>query len=1173
MRLKSIKLAGFKSFVDPTTVVFPSNMCAIVGPNGCGKSNVIDAVRWVMGESSAKNLRGESMTDVIFNGSVTRKPVGQASIELNFDNSDGTLKGEYGAFTEISIKRKVSRDGQSEYFLNGTRCRRKDITDIFLGTGLGPRSYSIIEQGMVSKLIESRPEDLRIYLEEAAGISKYKERRKETEHRMKRTLENLERLTDLREELDRQLQHLHRQAQAAERYTELKAEERLKRAQLGALRWRDLDRQIQGYRVRIQELEIELEKNLHLRAAAEAESERLRLERDETGDRFHQAQARYYETGAAIARAEQNLENIRERERRARQELAEIQRQLEEARREQEQDRDRLERLGEELMELEPEEEMARLTQEELNERLLHAEEEMRRWQQEWDEFNQLSADASQRAEVEQARIRQSEQILTRIETTMRRLREEEELLRAQVGNEEFDELSMQLETLEERRLTLEERREEVRDALARARQEQARIREELSGLEKALQIELGRRASLEALQQAALEKESPQTRAWLEAMGLLGQERLAARLAVQPGWERALEAVLKEHLQAIAVDSLDQLPADALSGSGQAEGGELALELLEAGGTEPLDQPGRLALASLLEGSFRPLSLLHGVYVTETLADALAQREALAAHETLVTRDGHRVGRHWVRLGQLGEDDGVLERQRELQRLAGQIDEHQARIDACQSQLKATAEDMARLEQQLESLEREARDLAREISEAQSRLSARRARMEQLSVRLNRLEQDLQEQSRHQEQEWEQLKASRARWQQAMAEMDRNVERRETLLATRDRLRADLDELRSRAREARDRAHQLQLRLQAARTQQQAAQTALERAAIQYERLEERRAMLEETREQDAEPLEEIRLQLEELLDRRLIEEQQLAEAREALESIEQALRAQEQQRQRADRAAQEEGQRLQEARLTLQAAEIRRSALDEQVRAEQYELADVLEQLPEDASESLWTQELERIAQRIQRLGAINLAAIDEYKAQLERKTYLDAQHQDLMEALQTLEEAIRKIDRETRARFKETFDQVNAGLQELFPKVFGGGSAYLELTGEDLLDTGVAIMARPPGKKNSTIHLLSGGEKALTALALIFSIFRLNPAPFCMLDEVDAPLDDANVGRYARMVKEMSSQVQFIYITHNKIAMEQADHLMGVTMQEPGVSRLVSVDVEEAVAMAAL
>jgi len=783
MRLKSIKLAGFKSFVDPTTVPFPSNMVAIVGPNGCGKSNVIDAVRWVMGESSAKNLRGESMTDVIFNGSVSRKPVGQASIELNFDNSDGTLGGEYARFAEISIKRKVTRDGQSEYFLNNTRCRRKDITDIFLGTGLGPRSYSIIEQGMVSKLIESRPEDLRVYLEEAAGISKYKERRKETEQRMKRTLENLDRLTDLRDELGRQLQHLHRQAQAAERYTELKAEERLKRAQLGALRWRDQDRQLQLHRQRIGEHEIELEKNLHLRTAAETQIERQRVARDDVSEQFNRAQARFYETGAAIARAEQSLENLRDRERRARAELEDTLRQISEAEREQENDRETLAQLEMELEQLEPDHEMARLAMEEFSEKLMQAEEDMQHWQQEWDQFNQISADASQRAEVEQSRIRHSEQLMQRIDGAVSRLREEEELLRGQADDEELEELALKLEMLDDSQQELEAAQQEQRARVSQERESLGGLQRELSGLEKQLQTDLGRRASLEALQQAALEKETPETRQWLQRMGLDLQARLGARIRVESGWERALEAVLGEHLQALQVESLSSLNLETAAG---AKG--LAVQLMEPA---PVAQAagGRPNLASIVSGGVQPGVVLDSVLLAETLEEALAQRPELAPGQTIVTREGDWLGCHWVRIGRLSQDGGVLERQAELEQI-------NARIEAIQQQILDLQEDLARKqelirqqEQQGEELQRRVGQLGHERSELKSRLSARKARQEQLQVRITRIAQDMAEQVLHREQEEAVLAETRARWQQAVTGMGRNLDHGESRVRRGDQL------------------------------------------------------------------------------------------------------------------------------------------------------------------------------------------------------------------------------------------------------------------------------------------------------------------------------------------------------------------------------------------------
>ncbi|MFL1586204.1 chromosome segregation protein SMC [Stutzerimonas stutzeri] len=1160
MRLKSIKLAGFKSFVDPTTVSFPSNMAAVVGPNGCGKSNIIDAVRWVMGESSAKNLRGESMTDVIFNGSNTRKPVTQASIELIFDNSDGTLTGEYAAFAEISIRRRVTRDSQNTYFLNGVKCRRRDITDIFLGTGLGPRSYSIIEQGMISKLIEAKPEDLRNFIEEAAGISKYKERRRETENRIRRTHENLARLTDLREELERQLERLHRQAQSAEKYQEYKAEERQLKAQLSALRWQALNEQVGQREQVIGDQEVAFEALVAEQRSADASIERLRDGHHELSERFNQVQGRFYSVGGDIARVEQSIQHGQQRLRQLQDDL----REAEQARLETEShlghDRTLLATLGEELAMLEPEQELSGAAAEESAAQLEEAEAAMQGWQEQWERFNQHSAEPRRAAEVQQSRIQQLEQSLERLAERQRRLDDERALLAADPEDRAMLELDEQLaaseldlEALAAVAEELNERLEQLRDELQQATRAQQQAQGELQRLN-------GRIASLEALQQAAMEP-GKGVAEWLREQGLEQRPRLADGLRVEPGWELAVETVLGADLQAVL---LDDFAGVELAGFQQG-----ALNLVSA------PRGGDRGPGSLLERVESALDLspwLGHVRPVESLEHALAERPSLAEGESLVSRDGYWVGRHFLRVRRASEaESGVLARGQELQRLLAERDEREASLAAMEDRVAALSGEQSRLEGERELQRRQQQEEARKHSDLKARLSAGQARLEQLALRRRRLDEELAEQQEQREIETEQLGEARLQLQEALETMAQDTEQRETLLASRDGIRERLDRVRQDARQHKDHAHQLALRVGSLRAQHESTRQALERLEQQFERAVERREQLTLNLEEGEAPLEELRMKLEELLERRMGVEDELKHARLALEDADRELRDAEKRRTQAEQQAQLLRGQLEQQRLDWQGLSVRRKALQDQLQEDGYDLHGVLGTLPADASEPSWEAELERLSQRIQRLGPINLAAIDEYQQQSERKRYLDAQNDDLVEALDTLENVIRKIDRETRNRFKETFDQINSGLQALFPKVFGGGNAYLELTGEDLLDTGVAIMARPPGKKNSTIHLLSGGEKALTALALVFAIFQLNPAPFCMLDEVDAPLDDANVGRYARLVKEMSEKVQFIYITHNKIAMEMADQLMGVTMHEPGCSRLVAVDVEQAVALA--
>jgi len=1159
MRLKCIRLAGFKSFVDPTTVNFPSNMAAVVGPNGCGKSNIIDAVRWVMGESSAKNLRGESMTDVIFNGSSGRKPVSQASIELVFDNSETTLVGEYAAYAEISIRRKVTRDGQNSYYLNGTKCRRRDITDIFLGTGLGPRSYSIIEQGMISKLIEAKPEELRNFIEEAAGISKYKERRRETENRIRRTQENLARLTDLREELERQLERLHRQAQAAEKYREYKAQERQSKARLSALRWRGLDEQVRQRESVIGDQDVSHEALVAEQRNADASIERLRDGHHELSERFNQVQGRFYSVAGDIARVEQSIQHGQQRLRQLQDDFKEAERTRLETESHLGHDRTLLATLGEELAMLEPEQEMTLAAAEEAAAALEEAESGMHGWQEQWDSFNSRSAEPRRQAEVQQARLQQLEASLERLAERQRKLGEEREQLGSDPQDAAMLELAEQLASsemlLEELQLSEEqvvERLEGAREQLQQATQAQQQAQGDLQRLG-------GRLASLEALQQAALEPGAGAAD-WLLGQGLEQQPRLAEGLRVEPGWELAVETVLGADLQAVLVDDFDTLDFTGL------EQGEL--RLLQASG-KCASLPG--SLLEKVEGRIDLAPWLGQVKPVEDLAQALAQRASLGEGQSLVSRDGYWVGRHFLRVRRGGEaEGGVLARGQEIERLGLEQHEQEAALEQLEQQLQALREQQLDQEEQREQLRRRTQEENRLHGELNASLSASRARAEQVELRRRRLLEELAELEEQRALEHEQLGEARLLLQEALELMAQDTEQREQLMARRDTLREGLDRVRQEARQHKDHAHQLAVRLGSLRAQHDSTRQALERLEQQAARLTERQEQLSLNLEEGEAPQEELRLKLEELLERRMSVDEEMRKARLHMDEADRELRDAEKRRTQAEQQAQLLRGQLETLRLECQGLDVRRKTLQEQLLADGYDLQGVLATLEAEASEQGTEQELEQLEARIQRLGAINLAAIEEYEQQSERKRYLDAQDADLVEALETLENVIRKIDKETRNRFKDTFDQINAGLQALFPKVFGGGSAYLELTGEDLLDTGVTIMARPPGKKNSTIHLLSGGEKALTALALVFAIFKLNPAPFCMLDEVDAPLDDANVGRYARLVKEMSESVQFIYITHNKIAMEMADQLMGVTMHEPGCSRLVAVDVEAAMAM---
>lgn len=1172
MRLKAIKLAGFKSFVDPTTVSFKSNMTAIVGPNGCGKSNVIDAVRWVMGESSAKYLRGESMTDVIFNGSRHRKPVGQASIELIFDNREGKLGGAYAQYAEISVKRVVTRDAQSSYLLNGSKCRRRDITDLFLGTGLGARSYAIIEQGMISRLIEARPEELRVYLEEAAGISKYKERRRETENRMRRTQENLERLSDVREELARQLERLSRQAEAARRFQQLKASERRYKSELAVLRWREADHRLAATLEQLAELELKQEACLVTLRQGEARLESSRERQAQASDALELAQKTLTETSLQIARLEQGLQHRQQRERQLQSELDQLALQQRKAEEEQQQDQQQLNQLQQELTATTPLlEELAE--QDALAQQVLEElEAELQQLQHTWDHFVSSAEKDQREAVLAQARIQQHERSLHHLRERMARLQEQQTSLTGiRDEKEQLEELELEREALQDRLLDMDASEETAREQRSQLQEQQKLLRQQLNQLTAQLQQQQGRLASLQALQQAELEGQDAELDRWLQQQGLHQWPRLGEVLQVEPGWEKAVEVALKNSLGALLSEvPLDHNLPERLQ---DLPAGDL---LLYQQGQVLVDPPYPSLWQKIHNPQQLPASLaieLQQMHTCDNLKQAWAAGCDLPPGHSLITPLGERVFVDGLHLqAEQARHTGVLARQQEIRRLEEQQIEIEAQLEELQYQEDQTSEALDACEARQQELNQQRKPLQNQLAELSSRHASLQTRIQHSQQRSQQLQEELHQLDQEQEALLELLEQDRYQWQESLQQVELNTEQREQRQQQREALQQQREAARQKARLCQQALQQARLRQQQLITSEQAANQALQRLQQQRQAQLEKQQDLLMALEAAREPADEHSEQLDQLLQEHQQQEEQVQQLRQVQQLAQQEQRELEQQRTLQDRELDRLRGLLEQQRLQQQGLMVKRDSHLEQLRELDLTLRAVLEQLPEDALESRWQAELEETQERIRRLGAINLAAIEEYDQQAERKSYLDAQNAELEDALNTLDQAIRRIDRETRLRFKETFEQVNQGLQELFPRVFGGGTAWLQLIGDDLLETGVAIMARPPGKKNATIHLLSGGEKALTALALVFSIFELNPAPFCMLDEVDAPLDDANVGRYARLVKEMSERIQFIYITHNKQAMESAEQLMGVTMQEPGVSRLVSVDLEEASAMVA-
>ena len=1169
MRLIKLKLSGFKSFVDPTTVHFPSELTGVVGPNGCGKSNVIDAVRWVMGETSAKHLRGDSMADVIFNGSTARKPVAQASVELVFDNSSGAIGGQYAGYSEIALRRQVSRDGQSAYFLNGTRCRRRDITDIFLGTGLGPRSYAIIEQGMISRLIEARPEDLRMFFEEAAGISKYKERRRETENRIRHTHENLSRLNDLREEIDKQLDKLKRQARSAERFKELREQERRVRAELLTLRYQVLHQESAGKRRRIQEQETALEAGMAELRAVEAALEKGRAEHTQLSDRFHEVQGRFYALGADVARIEQAIQHGKEIRQGQREELEKTEQAWNEVQAHIKVDSQRLEQLAVDLAGDEPVRATATQQAQTSRQALEEAEQAMQAWQAEWDAFNSRTNEASQTAQVERTRIDHLERQLNQLGQRLQRNQQEQSQLDSAALETEIADLEKQAEERQQRSQQLQAQLDQLRTRIDELRETTRNQQRELHEAQNQQQGLGGRLASLQALQQAALGEGDGAVVEWLDTQGLSDAPRLAKQLDVDSGWERAVETALGFNLEAVCVDGIDNY-ADALQGFAQG-----ALAVVDTS-VSPAIESGAAAvrLTDKVRAPWSLTGLLAGVYAAESLHEALQLRGRLAAHESVITPDGIWIGNGWLRVSRDQDArSGVLEREKEISEIGEQLNVNRRFVSDLEAALEGGRAELQEAETRREELQAESNQAHRHFSDARAQFDARRTRLEQIHKRGEALHREAAEIGAQQDEDSQAVDAARSRLHEALGLLETLADEREQRASQRERLRATLDAARNQAQSDRDRAHQLELLYQSRYTEQETTTQNLERMRVQQQRLQQRRDELRQALAEGDAPLQAQEAELATHLQKRLEVEGELSEERRNVEAVEHKLREDEQVRHRKEQATQQLRDALGDEKIAWQEIKVRGETLLEQIAQSGFELATLVEELDENASVQAWEEEADSLSARIQRLGPINLAAIEEYEEQSERKQYLDAQYEDVNSALETLEDAIRKIDRETRTRFQETFDKVNSGLQAMFPRLFGGGHAYLEMTGEDLLDTGVTIMARPPGKRNSTIHLLSGGEKALTAVALVFSIFELNPSPFCMLDEVDAPLDDANVGRFCDMVREMSERVQFIFITHNKITMDLANQLTGVTMHEPGVSRLVAVDVDEAVQLAAV
>ena len=1165
MRLTQIKLAGFKSFVDPTTIATPGQLVGIVGPNGCGKSNVIDAVRWVLGESKASALRGESMQDVIFNGAGERKPVGRASVELAFDNSAGRIGGQWGQYAELSIKRVLTRDGDSSYYINNLPVRRRDIHDLFLGTGLGPRAYAIIEQGMISRVIEAKPEELRVFLEEAAGVSKYRERRKETEGRLSDTRENLARVEDIRIELAGQLERLERQAKIAAEYRELEA--RLRQAQ--HLAWYAKQQEAVRARERAgQELAQATNTLEALQAelrSAEAALESLRADHYAAGDALHEKQGTYFETNAEVSRLEQQLAFARDSESRIREQVAELTAQVASL-------GTQSEGLAGERTTLDTALEQALDVRERLSTDQRAAEEALPALESDLAEASRAlaaaeAAIAGSEQEVRVAETRRENAVRMIAQLAERRSRVATELAALPVEEggpvrDVADQLAQEAADLAGKQRSLD-----ALHATVQALQEQSReAAEAWQGASRALAELEAREQALATLQAKVGHGEDRD--AWLERTGLARAAQLYTALEVEPGWNDALEAVLRERLEAVELEALDR----ALDWEGGSGAPPVRLALFAPASARHLPAASGDTLLARVRIRRPELSrlladALHGVRCRDSLALALADRGALAAGETFVTPAGHLVAAQGVTLFRPdGDLHGVLARQAELEDLARRLPGLREAAAAARSTLDAVEGEQASRQQAwhleaqaLASQQRRCHELELELAQLRQAAEAASRRRAELA----RDDADLDAAHRQEEAGREAIVRALADLQSGLhdrraardAARDERVSKETALAAGRERLRAAeraSQEAAFAERSARDRIAELERRAVALAGEKSRQETLLARLAGEREAI-------------DWSPVEEA---LQRQLARRAAAEQALAAARDRVETLGAELRAGDESRLTREQSLDPARARIQDLQLKMQAASLSEAQFTEQLAQANADLAGLPEALKAWGRASSLPAEITRLTAAIAELGAVNLAALDELAQARERKDYLDRQAADLTEAMGTLESAIRQIDRESRALLQQTFDVVNANFGKLFPALFGGGQARLVLTGEEILDSGVQVFAQPPGKRNSSIHLLSGGEKALTATSLVFALFQINPAPFCLLDEVDAPLDDPNTERFCRLVRDMSGETQFLFISHNKITMEIANQLIGITMQEPGISRVVAVDIADAI-----
>ena len=1171
MRLKKLLVSGFKSFVDPTDIRVPSHLVGIVGPNGCGKSNVIDAVRWVMGETSARTLRGDNMADVIFNGSSARKPISKASVELIFDNQDGQAPGHYGQFAEISVKRTLTRDDQSRYLINNIKTRRKDVLDLFRGTGLGPRSYSIIEQGMVSRIVEARPEDLRVFVEEAAGTSRYKDRRRETEIRIAHTRENLDRVADIENELGKQLGRLQKQSASAERYKVLKSEQREINGQLNVLMLNRLNRQLQEQDRLTAKYENQVQKCLTNQRETQARLEALRKRQADAHQKYNQIQQEFYQVSAKISNLEQKIEHRKENSQRQTEEMERLQGLRNDYQQQINSETQKNRALFQRLEAMRPDMESFQESLADAENQLADSEKRLLGCLAEIEALNERSREPARQVEIQNSRIEHLRRQRVRTEQGKARLNDQITRLSGQISSTDIDSLRSEAEEKERNHEQAEKRfyRSELELKQIYTRIEQNR--EGWANLRTRFQEVVSRLQSLQEIQEAALGTDSEDIDNWLTDSGLGRVPRLANKIRVADGWERAADRVLNDWLSALCTDRISiELLATRPDSS-------LSLVCPDEVNAPPNAPASRIPLTAMsdkiIAGAADIAGLIAGVYVVESLEQGLDYRNRLTGRECIVTRQGELIGANWVSFASQSQiETGVLVREDEITQL---LDKKQDMSDRLELEAKEIALlDRLRKEKEveLESWRSALNDLRSDLTVVHNQFSREETRYLEACEHLGKLGLELDELETQITDEDAEIENARELFETAVKETEVFNQGQATLIHTRDQFSVEVSQKRRVVDEVREKHYNRALVQQKMEADTDALKRNIQRLSDDLARTEARLSELSRPDSSQGESVAILEENLEWLLQGKLETDKRFSAARELVSSLDDRIDQKNKLHAGQVGHVDEARVNMDRQKLVRQEALVRRDAMVETIDSQRWDIEECSQRLPEDASVEDWQARLDNIEAKVARIGPVNLVAIDEFNEQTERMEYLCKQREDLTEALNTLERVIQKIDRETSSRFRQTFDTINAGFNRFFPKLFGGGSAQLFLISDDLLTTGIGVMARPPGKRNSHIHLLSGGEKALTAVALLFSLFELNPAPFCMLDEVDAPLDDANVDRYCETLRTLSNKSQMIVITHNKITMASMDLLVGITMEEAGVSRLVSVDVEQTMEMVA-